>query len=1009
MDASKFSQKYELNEQFRQFQHQTQPIANVNSTGIQIGESHYSLPPRPHVDIINGSISLQDTNLDLIDGSGVPEGARMVMGKSEYHFPILNPKNSSKSGVFDGVEKSSHVLLGSSAYRLPEAFGSDLDIDHDHKVYRVEPTINSDAIKLIGVNEYSIPDISGFGAKIDFLEPPNEVEFYSQPENQNRLYKLVADCLQADATEESRDNASFILLGVAIQGSLHPMMTESGFVEALIYLCEIGSNEVRLNAIGAIYHLSQNLTALNIIHAENGYQVIVKLCTEGSLVTKQNALGVLENLTSVPKFGEEALKLNVVPMLCERAQLGNPVQKLRALGVLKNLASLDVAQNDFLTNRVAALVEKLKDLTQKIRDLIVQILRLMSIHKLHDASLRKSNAIVILMDFALAGSTSQKNHATAALRNLSGDVLNYDIFREVSATSMMLDFCKSGNREQILHAVGFLRNLAMDEYNQVSIIKLNAVTVLVDICKTMEDPEVIEEAGATLGNLAANDSCAPYLEKSNAIDVMLALLASTQMLHRSVAIKAIRNMAKSTQELAHNSEVIRLLLEGIRSGCDDDKVHALLALEAISKSEQSTDTFGRLGCIEELHDILRPESKSLPEAKACGFRILKSLSSIPSCQEKMVTLGFLPILVSTQFAGSLDRTMDVARCIVNIAAQDKYGDELRTSGGLTLLVSGFKDLSSPVAAVCLEGMANIARFRTHQRYLKDMGAYISLSHACQMGSVYQKDLAASALMYIAEFEENRDRLMTIAPTLLLLLQEGSSTHKGCSAAILSKLSMNPDYLHPLREIGFIAPLVMLCTNGNRTEKEFSTAALMNMATNSLSKTVIRDLGGIPPLVELCKTGTISQIEKAAGTLGNLAVDPQNQDAIRVASGLRPLVDLLHFKSGTPNLRENATVAIKNLAVNIVNQRVFREIGALRPLLDLVRNGVSLQRQHAAGALWNLALHPANKDELRRCGCLKPLLQLLVEGKCDEQYNAIGDNIVHLLNEFMNDVLGMTPV
>jgi hypothetical protein len=46
MDASKFSQKYELNEQFRQFQHQTQPIANVNSTGIQIGESHYSLPPR---------------------------------------------------------------------------------------------------------------------------------------------------------------------------------------------------------------------------------------------------------------------------------------------------------------------------------------------------------------------------------------------------------------------------------------------------------------------------------------------------------------------------------------------------------------------------------------------------------------------------------------------------------------------------------------------------------------------------------------------------------------------------------------------------------------------------------------------------------------------------------------------------------------------------------------------------------------------------------------------------
>jgi hypothetical protein len=656
---------------------------------------------------------------------------------------------------------------------------------------------------------------------------------------------------------------------------------------------------------------------------------------------------------------------------------------------LRNLAFLDAAQNDFLTNRVVGVVEKLLDLTQKIRDLIVHTLRLLSIHKLHDVSLRKANAIVALVDFALTGSAFQKTHATAALRNLSGDSMNYDTFREVSAIPMMLDFCKSGSNEQILNAVGCIRNLAMDEYNQATIIKLNAVPILVNICKTSQDTDIIEEAGAALGNLAANDLCSPYIETCNAIDVMVTLLASSHVVHRSVAIKGIRNMARSTKELAHNPEVVRLLLEGIHHGDDDDKVHALLALEAMSKNEKYIDTLGKQGCVEELHEILKPESTAIPEAKACGFHILKSLSFSPLCQEKIVSIGFLPILVSTQLSGTLERIIDVAHCIVNIAAQEMHANELRTSGGLNLLMTGFKDLSSPVAALCLEGVSSAARLRCHQQYLRDVGAYMSLSHACRMGTVNQKDLAASALMHMADFDENRDRLMTIAPCLLQLMQCGCSAHKGCSAAILSKLTMNPDYLHPLREIGFIGPLVEMCTSGSQAEKDFSAAALMNMATNTLNKGAIRDSGGIPPLVELCKTGSISQIEKAAGALGNLAVDPQNQDAIRIASGLRPLVDLLLFKSGTPNLRENATIAIKNLAVNIVNQRVFREIGALRPLLDLVKNGVSLQRQHAAGALWNLALHPANKDEMRRCGCLKPLLQLLVEGKNDEQFNAIG--------------------
>jgi hypothetical protein len=957
-------------------------------TGVQIGESHYSLPANSQ-DITDGRTHLEDSKTAAAERRTALAGAKILMGESSYHFPQMNAQDSSHSMIFDERGNTSHILLGSSAYLLPASFTSDSDT-FDHQVYRVEATVDSDAVRLVGVNEYSIPDISGFGGKINVHEPPNEVEYYSQPENQNRLHSLVAACLKEGASEESKDNVSFILLGVAIQGSLHHMMIESGFVEALVFLCETGSNEVRLNAIGAIYHLSQDAKAVQIIQKENGFQVIIKLCGEGSLVTKQNALGVLENISSFhSSFGADILKLNIIPMLCERAQVGNPVQKLRALGVLRNLALLDAAQNDFLTNRVVAVVEKLLDLTQKIRDLVVHILRLLSIHKVHDVSLRKSNAIVTLVDFALTGSILQKTHATAALRNLSGDVLNYDIFREVSAIPMMLDFCKSGSTEQILNAVGCIRNLAMDEYNQASIIKLHAVPILVNICKTVEDAEIIEEAGAALGNLAANDLCAPYIESSQAIDVMLALLASSHVLHRSVAIKGIRNMARSTNELAHNSEAIRLLLEGIRNGEVDDKVHALLALEAISRSDQSMDTLGKLGCIEELYEILRPESRMVPEAQACGFRILKKLSSGPFCQAKIISLGFLPILVSTQLVGNIEQVMDVAQCIVNIAAQEIYANEIRTSGGLTLLVSGFKDLGSPVAALCLEGLGSIARLRCHQQYLRDMGAYMSLSHACRVGSVHQKDLAASALMYMADFEENRDRLMTIAPCLLQLAQEGVSAHKGFSAAILSKLTLNPDYLNPLREIGFVAPLVTMCTSGNRNEKDFSVAALMNMATNTLNKAAIRDLGGIPPLVEMCKTGSISQIEKAAGALGNLAVDPHNQDAIRIASGLRPLVDLLLFKSGSPNLRENATVAIKNLAVNIVNQRVFREIGALRPLLDLVKNGVSLQRQHAAGALWNLALHPANKDEMRRCGCFKPLLQLLVEGKADEQFNAIG--------------------
>ena len=914
-------------------------------------------------------------------------GEGILIGQSNYHFPRINPQDLSHSLMLESGH-SSHILLGSSAYRLPGSFGADLD--SDHQVFRVEATINSDGVKLVGVNEYSVPDISGFGATIDVQEPQNDVEYYSRPENLQRLHTLVAASLKVEASDESRDNASFILLGVAIQGSMHSMMIEYGFVEALLFLCEIGSNEVRLNSVGAIYHLSQNAKAMDILRKENGFQIIVKLCGEGSLVTKQNALGVLENITSDSKFGADILKLNIIPMLCDRAQVGNPVQKLRALGVLRNLALLDAAQNDFLTNRVITVVEKLIDMTQKIRDLVVHILRLLSIHKLHDVSLRKSKAIVTLVDFALTGSTLQKTHATAALRNLSGDVLNYDAFRSVSAIPMMLDFCKLGNAEQILNSVGFIRNLAMDEYNQATIIRLNAVPILVNICKTMDDAEIIEEAGAALGNLAANDLCVPYLETSQAIDVMVNLLASSSVLQRSVAIKGIRNMATSTTKLAHNPEAIRLLLEGMRNGEGDDKIHALLALEAISKSEQSADTFGKMGCVEELYEILRPENKTASEARASGFRILKSLSSSPLCQAKIVSLGFLTIFVSTQFTGTLEQVMSIAHCMVSIASQEIYSEEFRTSGGVSLLMSGIKDLGSPLAALCLEGVGSIARFRSHQHYLRDMGAFMSLSHVCRMGSVHQKDLAASALMHLADFEENRDRLMTIAPCLLQLMQEGSSAHKGFSAAILSKLTMNSDYLQTLRDIGFIAPLVALCTTGNRTEKDFSAAALMNMAANALNKVAIRDLGGIPPLIELCKTGSISQIEKAAGALGNLAVDPHNQDAIRVASGLRPLVDLLLFKSGTPNLRENATVAIKNLAVNVVNQRVFREIGALRPLLELVKSGVSLQRQHAAGALWNIALHPANKDELRRCGCFKPLLQLLVEGKADEQFNAIGE-------------------
>jgi hypothetical protein len=1002
MEASKYFGKVPVNVdmQTRLLKEKHSEVSD-SMTGFQIGESHYSRPANSQ-DVTDSRITPEGTETMPSEHNFVPTGARILMGESSYHFPQMNLQDSSDSLIFDERSNSSHVLLGSSAYLLPRNFGSDIENASDHQVYRVQAIIDSDAIRSVGVNEYSVPDISGFGAKLELRETPNEVEYYSKPENQSHLHSIVAASLKQDASEESKDNVSFILLGVAIQGSLHHMMIESGFVEALLFMCEIGSTEVRLNAIGAIYHLSQDSEAIQIIGRGNGFQTIVKLCSEGSLVTKQNALGVLENITAHAEFGAEVLKLNIIPMLCERAQVGNPVQKLRALGVLKNLATLDAAQNDILTNRVVVVVEKLLDLTQKIRDLIVHILRLLSIHKIHDVSLRKMNAIVTLVDFALTGSILQKNHATAALRNLSGDVLNYDVFREVSAIPMMLNFCKSGSTEQILNAVGFIRNLAMDEYNQASIIKLNAVPILVNICKTIEDAEIIEEAGAALGNLAANDLCAPYIEASHAIDVMLALLASNHVLHRSVAIKGIRNMARLSNELAHNPDAIRLLIEGIRGGENDDQIHALLALEAISKSEQSMDTLGKLGCIEELHEILRAESRAIPEAKACGFRILKKLSSGPLCQAKMISLGFLPILVSTQLVGVLEQTMDVAHCIVNIAAQEIYANDIKTSGGLTLLVSGFKDLGSPIAALCLEGLGSVARLRCHQQYLRDMGAYMSLSHACRMGSVHQKDLAASALMYMADFEENRDRLMTIAPSLLQLMQEGFSAHKGFSAAILSKLTMNPDYLNPLREIGFIAPLVTMCTSGNRTEKDFSVASLMNMATNNINKAAIRDLGGIPPLVELCKTGSISQIEKAAGALGNLAVDAQNQDAIRVASGLRPLVDLLLFKSGTPNLRENATVAIKNLAVNIVNQRVFREIGALRPLLDLVKNGVSLQRQHAAGALWNLALHPANKDEMRRCGCFKPLLQLLVEGKTDEQFNALGKCMCGIIECFLNE-------
>ena len=213
--------------------------------------------------------------------------------------------------------------------------------------------------------------------------------------------------------------------------------------------------------------------------------------------------------------------------------------------------------------------------------------------------------------------------------------------------------------------------------------------------------------------------------------------------------------------------------------------------------------------------------------------------------------------------------------------------------------------------------------------------------------------AAAALTHLAHSSTNRDAIRDAGGIQLLvaLLGPPADGSVGAHAATL----MQTNYAW-----------VETATN--------AAAALRNLTHNNpANQDAIREAHGVLPLIDLLAQGPASSAaSRAADALGGLARNTHrtNQIAIRESGGIEALVALL---SSHPvcEAATKAAGALKHLAFAYsANREAIRDAGGIEPLVQLLdlRRDCDEDVMIIAGALWNLGYNnPANQDAIREAG------------------------------------------
>ena len=138
----------------------------------------------------------------------------------------------------------------------------------------------------------------------------------------------------------------------------------------------------------------------------------------------------------------------------------------------------------------------------------------------------------------------------------------------------------------------------------------------------------------------------------------------------------------------------------------------------------------------------------------------------------------------------------------------------------------------------------------------------------KVGDDDAKARAATALLADNVMWRRREIVASGAlPPLVVMLETGSESAKGCAAHALGYLALSYHTKAPIVAAGVVPPLIALVKTGSESAKYHAAFALGVLAAdNEDNAVVIAEAGAIPPLVELARAGK----DWAFSSLKNLA-------------------------------------------------------------------------------------------------------------------------------------------